>query len=297
MSLAQAACISVPSANIVAGDLSTTVPLFGQLDPKTPVGLTPHPGIQRVLSSREVFGIATRYGLSFPAGEAAPSLCVQRKGRPLSAEELRPVLLSALKIPDVQLDILEISARQVPPGHLDFRREGLNRAPKGDPQIPVIWQGRLIYDGQHSLAVWVKVRLAVTREIVVATEQIPAGSVIGSAQIQSVLKRQFPLPELSTGSQLTTKQITGMVARRTLALGERIVLTALEAPRDVGRGQTVHVHVIDGGATISLDGVAESSGNRGETIVVHNPSSGKNFRALIEGPNQVVVQLATGGSL
>ena len=295
--LARAACISVPSSNIVARDISRAVPLFQQLDPETPIGFTPFPGIQRVLSSRELFGIAARYGLSFPPGETAPSVCVQRAVRTLSAPELKPVLLSALGIPAVQMEILEVSSQLVPPGRLEFRREGLNRPPGGNPQSPVIWRGRLVYDGQHSLAIWAKVRLAVSRQMVAAVEEIPAGTAIRPDQIKSIVSPQFPELESSSNPQLTTEKMVGMVARRRIAAGGTIEASALEYAKDISRGETVHVSVIDGGATISLDGVAEASGNKGQTIVVHNPSNGKNFRALIAGKGQVVVRLASGAVL
>jgi len=58
----------------------------------------------------------------------------------------------------------------------------------------------------------------------------------------------------------------------------------------VFRGETVHVQAIDGGASIRFDAIAQSSGQKGEVIMVHNPSSGRNFRALIEGPEQVAVR-------
>ena len=295
--VAHGACISVNAPNIMTRDLAAAVPLFAQIDPEISIEFTPYPGTQRVLSSHELLTIATRFGLSFPVGERAPSLCVQRAVHLLSATEVRPVLLAGLGIPDVQMEILEISAQPVPPGQLEFRREGLNQPRSGDPQIPVIWRGRLVYDGRHSLAIWVKVRVAVNRETLVAAQEIPAGTVIGASQVQNIMTRRFPTLESSSNSQLTIRRTVGMVARRTFVAGETIVLAGLEAAKDVKRGQTVRVLVVDGGATISLDGVAESSGNKGETIIIRNPSSGRNFRALVKGPRQVVVRPTPGGAL
>jgi flagella basal body P-ring formation protein FlgA len=287
--LARAACLSVPSPKIVARDIARAVPLFEELDPETPIGFAPFPGTQRVLSSREIFLIAAGHGLFFPAGAPAPSLCVQRAVRLVTAEEMRPVLLSALGVPDVQMEILEVSDQLVPPGQLEFRREELNRPPKDDPQNPVIWRGQFVYDGQHSLAVWAKVRLAVSRDVVVASEDISAGAVIRTEQVKTIVSHQFPslLPALN--APLTMEQIAGKMARRAIATGERIVASALEDAKDVVRGETVHVRVVDGAATITLDGVAQSSGAKGESILVHNPSSGRDFRAFIQGRGRAIV--------
>lgn len=288
-SLARAVCVSVPASEIVARDIAGAVPLFEQIAPETPIGFASFPGTQRVLSSRELFLIAANHGLSFPSGAPAPSLCVQRAVRLLSVEEVRPVLLSALGVPDVQMEILEISDQPVPPGRLEFRREELNSPRNSDPQNPVIWRGQFIYDGQHSLAVWAKVRLAVSRDVVVASEDIPAGSIIRHGQAKTIVSQQFPSLETSLNSPPALEQITGKMARRTIAAGERIVASVLEDAKDVIRGETVHVKVVDGAATITLDAVAQSSGIKGENIIVHNPSSGRNFRALVEARGRVIV--------
>jgi flagella basal body P-ring formation protein FlgA len=271
--------------------------MFDQLDAETFIGFTPFPGTERVLSSHDIFLAGARYGLFFPPGAPAPSVCVRRAVRRLSAEEVRSALMTALGVPDIQLEILEISSQLVPPGQLDFRHEELNRPRNGNPQVPVIWRGRLIFDGRHGLAVWARVRMAVNRESTVAAEEIPVGSVIRSNQVRIVSGLQFPTFESSLNSPSSVGQIVGKRARRALALGERITTGVLEDPKDVFRGETVRVHVVDGGTTITLDGIAQSSGNKGETIVVHNPSSGKNFRGVIEEQREVVVHPTTGAAL
>jgi flagella basal body P-ring formation protein FlgA len=287
--LARGACVSVPFSKIAARDIARSVPLFEQLDPETPIGFAPFPGTQHVLSSRELFLIAAGHGLSFPAGAPAPSLCVQRAVRLLTAEEMRPVLLSALGVPDVQMEILEVSDQLVPPGRLEFRREELNRPRMDDPQSPVIWRGQFIYDGQHSLSIWAKVRMAVSRDVVVASQDISAGAVIRVEQVKTIVRHQFPALELALNAPPTMEQIAGKMARRTIATGERIVPSVLEDAKDVVRGETVHVKVVEGAATVTLDGVAQSSGAKGESILVHNPSSGRDFRALIEGRGRAIV--------
>src|SRR5579862_4138361 len=113
--LARAACVAVPSSKILARDLSNAIPLFQALDPGAIIGLAPLPGTVRVLSSRDIFLTARRYGLAFPGGETAPSLCVERMVRRLSIEEVRAALLSALDIVGARLEILEFSNQPLPP--------------------------------------------------------------------------------------------------------------------------------------------------------------------------------------
>jgi flagella basal body P-ring formation protein FlgA len=285
--MAQAACVAVPSGNILARDVSTAIPMFQALDPDTILGFAPFPGAVRLLSSRDVAFIGRRYGLAVPAGETAPSVCVERTVRHLSGEEVRAALLSALAIADVRLEVLEFSNQPFPPGRLEFPCAGLNKPPDNNPATPVIWRGNLIYDMQRSLAVWARVRISVDREVQLATETIPKGAVIRSDEVVTTRVRQFPtLGPSRRGPSL----IAGKIARRTLAAGQPIPAEALDDPKDVLQGETVHVEAIDGGASIRFDGVAQSSGLKGEMVTIHNPASGRNFKALIEGRQQVVVR-------
>jgi flagella basal body P-ring formation protein FlgA len=284
--LARAACIAVPSSHLFARDLSMTIPLFQELDPDTIIGFAPFPGTVRVLSSHDVALTARRYGLAFPPGEIAPSACVERILRHLSLDEMRLALLSALDITGVQLEILDFSNQALPPGQLSFQRALLNKPPGDNPQASVIWRGKLIYDDRRSLVVWAKIRVSVDRKMFVAKETIPKGTVIRADQIATTRVRQFPAIESATGSPLV---VVGKVARRTLVAGQPIGADELDTFKDVARGATVHVRAIDGGASIRFDAIAQASGQKGDIIMVHNPSSGRNFRALVEGQGQVVV--------
>ena len=291
---ATAACIAVPSDKILARDLSAAIPLFQALDPEAIIGFSPFPGTERVLSSRELLLTARRYGLAFPAGEPAPSVCVQRIVHSLSIEELRAALLSALDNPEARLEILEFSNKPVPPGRLVFQLATVNKPLGSDPQTPVIWPGKLMYDDQHSLSVWAKVRISVDREVFLSKETIPKGQVILAEQIATTRIPQFPSPH---EPPLSVSSLVGKVARRTIPAGQRILLEALQDPMDVVKGETIHVKVVDGAATITLDAVAQSSGNKGETILVHNTSSGKSFRAVIEERGRVVAIPTPGSTL
>ena len=284
--LARAACVAVPSGNILVRDISTAIPLFQALDPDTVIGFAPFPGTIRVLSARDVLLIGRRYGLAPPPGEAAGSVCVERIVRYLSMEEVKAALLSALDIADVRLEVLEFSNQALPPGRLEFQHSGLNKPPRNNPETPVLWRGNLIYDDQRSLVVWAKVRISVVREIFLATETIPKGAVIRADQVASTPVRQFPSLEPSPNGP----SVIGKVARRALPAGQAIVAEALDDLQDVFRGEMVHVEAIEGGASIRFDAIAQSSGQKGEIILVHNPTSGRNFRALIEGREQVVVR-------
>jgi flagella basal body P-ring formation protein FlgA len=288
---ARAACISVPSDRILARHLSGAAPFFQGLDPETPVGFAPMPGTQRILPGRELIRLALRHGVDVTPGSVIPDLCVQRETHVISRDEMKAALFAALGIADADVELMEFTSQALPPGRLEFHRDTLNKPPLSAPESPVIWRGRLIYDGQHSAVVWARVRITVERPLLIAAEEIPAGSVIRANQVKITSGRQFPF---STQSMDSSEQVIGKVARRTIAAGQRIVPGALDASKEVARGEKVHVRVVDGLATLSFEGIAESAGKKGESILVHNPASGRNFRAIIEEKGKVVVRPVPG---
>jgi flagellar basal body P-ring formation protein FlgA len=288
---AHAACISVPSDRIVARDLAGAVAIFQGLDPETQVGFAPMPGTQRILAGRELILLAQRHGVVVSAGTIVADLCVQREAHVISKDEMKAALLAALGIADADLELIEFTSQALPPGRLEFQRGALNKPPPSAPESPIIWRGRLIYDGQHSAVVWAKVRITVERQVVIAAEEIPAGTVIRAEQIKSISGRQFPF---SAPSMDSIEQAIGKVTRRSIPAGQRIGSGALEDAKEVTRGEKVHVRVIDGLATLSFEGIAESAGKKGDSILVHNPASGRNFRAVIEEKGKVVVRPSPG---
>ena len=288
---ARAACISVPSDRILARHLAGAVALFQGLDPETPVGFAPMPGTQRILSGHELVLLAQRHGVLVIPGAVIPDVCVQREAQVILRDEMKAALLAALAIADANLELLEFTSQALPPGRLEFQRTALNKPPPSAPESPVVWRGRLIYDGQHSVVVWARVRITVERPFLIAAEEIPAGVVVRANQVKITSGRQFPFSSPSMDSR---EQVIGKVARRTIVAGQRIVLGALEEPKEVARGERVHVRVVDGPATLSFEGIAESAGKKGESILVRNPASGRNFRAVVEEKGKVVVRPVPG---
>jgi flagella basal body P-ring formation protein FlgA len=204
---------------------------------------------------------------------------------------MRAALIEAINAPDAQVELLEFSSQPLPTGRLEFQRSTLSLPPPGAPETPVIWRGRLLYDGRHSAVVWAKVRIQVERTVCVAAEDIPAGAIIHDRQVKAIKTRQSPFAGIFIDSPV---EIIGKIARRGLREGQNFLPAMLEEPKDVAKGDVIQVRVIDGLATLSLDGIAQSSGNKGDTILVHNSASGRNFRAVVEEKGKAVVHYGSG---
>jgi flagella basal body P-ring formation protein FlgA len=288
--VAQAGCVAVSSDRILARDLRDALPLFKGVDPETSLGFAPRPGVRRILSARDLSLIAQKHGLDLGGGIIS-SICVERAMRPISPEEMRAALLSAIGVTDVDLEVLEFSREPQPSGRLDFKPVQLGRPLGDNPEIPVIWRGSLRYDSQSTIPVWARVKISVGSFLLVAAEDIHAGTVIKATQVKQVRGRQFPFLPLSIQSP---EAIIGKIARRNIPAGQKFGPGSLDETTEISRGDKVRVRVVDGSATLSLDAVAQSSGKKGESILVHNPSTGKNFRAIVEEKGSVTVRSSPG---
>ena len=289
--LAHAGCIAVSSDRIVAGDISPDVPLFRSLNATTLVGFSPLPGTQRILTKRELTAIALRHHLVFPGDNDIRDLCVERDVRSLSGEDIKAALISALGGAAANIELIEWSSQVLPAGRLEFTRAGLSKPPMAAPESPVIWRGKLIYDGRRSAAVWARVRITAERTIFTAAESIPVGSAIRADQVKSAKVKQFPFAGSAFDS---VAAIAGKIARQSILAGHEFVPSALEDPKEVNKGDQVHVSVVDGAASLSLSAIAGSSGKKGDTILIHNPATGRNFRAVVEEKGQVIVRPSPG---
>jgi len=291
VALANSACIPAAAARIVAADLRDAVPLFGFLDPATPLAFAPLPGTQRILRARELALILRRYGIAIDAGTRMQDVCVEREVHPITSFDMKAALVTALGLADADIDLIDFSGQGLPPGQLEFHRENLNKPPEAAPLTPVIWRGRLVYDERRSAAIWAKVRISVEVAWFAASENIAAGAVIRSGQVQTIGGRQFPYRPPSLPS---TASIIGKVARRNIVTGERFAPGLVDDPTDIQKGDEVHVRVREGLAWLSLDAVARSSGRKGDTILVFNPSSGRNFRAVVLEKGEAAVLPSPG---
>ena len=286
-----AGCVRVSSNTIFARDIADVAPQFKSLSPETAIGFAPTPGLDRILSARELIAIARQQGLEIEPGASMPSICVERAVHPIDVHELTQALTAALGVPDAHLTILDFSKQPVPEGRLEFSLSGLSKPPEATPAAPVIWRGRFVYEGQRSLSFWAKISLTVERPALVASEPIASGAILRAEQLGIRTTTQFPFAARPLDS---IPQAAGKTARRTIPAGQLIVASALADSEDVARGETVRVQVVDGLALLTLDAVAESSGCKGDPVMLRNPASGRTFRGIVEGRGKAIVRPASG---
>ena len=103
--------------------------------------------------------------------------------------------------------------------------------------------------------------------------------------------RPFPCP---ASAVLSRSEVIGKITHRNIPAGQAILSTALDARREVNRGDRVRVKVDGGSAILSFEAQAETAGIPGDTVLVKNPTSGRSFRARVEGEGFVSVHCPLG---
>ncbi len=262
------ACTLIDGPDITGRDLAVANPAFAYLDPESIVAPSPIPGVKRLMKvSNE-------------------ELCFERKTRILTRDDLLPVLESALRTAAVSpreasasplnITILDFTRTPIPTGILEFRRAGLDN--NG------LWRGHVKYDGNHTISLWVKVRVTTEQTWIEALQPLPPGKPIEVAQVASRTGPRSPFGPAPIGA---VDLAAGRIPLRAIKPGEPIFPAMLSTPHDVERGETVRVDVASGEAKISFDAVAQSSGRVGETVLIRNPENGRYFQARVDARGKV----------
>jgi len=275
-----AQCLPVSGRQISAGDMARAVPVFSAVAPELVLGDAPALGGRRTYGAAELGRLARRFGLPMDPGLEA---CFVRPLETLSRERIATVLGTVM--PAARIQVVDFGRQPVPPGELRFSLSGLETGPA--KSAPLLWRGAVCLPGQSDFPVWAKVRVQVSGKRAIAAEALAPGLRIVPAQLREEVYEGPPgFPDLS--------QVVGREPRRPIAAGSAIESLWIEEPPEVQRGERVQVEIRSGRTRILLEGQAQSSGRRGQTVEVRNPGNGRILRAIVTDRGRVVVT-APGG--
>jgi len=274
-SIALSACLAVGSGSdhVLARDLSAAWPELAAIDPSTPLAYAPAPGVSRVFHAADLHQLAVRFSLP-PAPDH--EICVVRPVSPLDPDRMLEAMRRTL--PDARIEIVDRSRQPAPEGDLEFPLTGLHNG--------ALWNGSVRYAGNRRFAVWARVKVLASLPRVVALADLPPDRPVDPSQVKLETRDEFPL---AGNFASTLDQVTGKWPRIAIRAGAEIRTDQLVEPRDVSRGQVVKVEVTGTAAHLECEGIAESSGARGEMISVRNRDSGRRFRARVTGSGRVSV--------
>jgi flagella basal body P-ring formation protein FlgA len=274
-------CQAIDRDYIVARDVAAVIPAFAHLPADFNFGYVALNGDPRILRAVDLQNIARNRGVELAA---VPSdICFKRRTFIPSTEQIREAMTAGLGIPGAKIEIVSSNQHSAPSGEVVFPREGLQFS---ENQKDLLWRGYVRYGEDRRFDTWAKVRISAVVTRVVATANIPAGKPIQASQLRLETGEDSPLDETAVRE---LADAAGFVAKTTLRKAAVIRKNQIERPPDVARGDLVTVLVFEGAAHLSLEARAQQDGVKGASILVRNPSSGKDFRAQVTGKDQVAI--------
>lgn len=276
---ALAPCHPIATDRIYGRDLASALPAFSPVPKDLPIGLAPFPGQQRLFRAGELQRIATNYGIPV---EAAQPVCFAWPMTPLSADRVQAAMAQTLAGRNPQVEIVELSKVDIPPGEINFPLTGLAGVSDG----PVLWRGSVTFAEKRIFTIWARVRVKVREPRVVAAQTLKPGEEIRPDQLhldtyEGPLTREAYLREITA--------VAGSTARNSVAAGVALTPVLLRERLQVERGDLVQVVVELKQTRLEAQGVAEESGAKGSLITVRNARSGRKFRARVEDRGKVLV--------
>jgi len=276
MPAAAASCVAVDHDRIVAADVAAAIPGFASIAPDATLGFAPLAGARRLITGRELAAFAKREGV--PLDTPAAGVCVERAAAPLTAERVAAGIRTALGADDARIEVLDFSREPAPAGEIVFPAAGLLLNP-ARTDGSAFWRGYVKYDGQHTLAVWARIRVLARRDMVAARHEIALGRKIERGDLEIVSRELFPSPAYVSDPAVAA----GSIALKNIAAGELLTGRAFETAPEVDKGDVVRVTATSGAAQITFDAIAEGRGRKGERILLLNPESHKTFHGVVAG--------------
>jgi flagella basal body P-ring formation protein FlgA len=277
-------CIEVAGDRIRAGDIASSVPEFSNRPPDTEIAISPLPGAVRQLRAVELSRV-----LGSPV---AGGVCVVRRTRTLTVDEIVAAMRGSISDPNVRFSIVDFSHSAVPLGVVEFPLSGLTQGTNPSSPTPVIWRGRVRYDAGRTAAVWARVTVSTTSQVLVARRQIRAGEALTPADVE---EKTIDYPSLMPPQAINLEMLANSETSRDTPRGVIIERSMLRARAAVRKGDTIRVAVKSPGAELRFDTTAASTARVGDRVLVRNPLNGRLVSAIVRGDCQAAIELGETG--
>ncbi len=280
LALALETCAAVTGEHITARDAARADARFGRIAPDTILGLSPNPGVRRVLGAAE---LSRHTELGEPVSICFEYATVPAEAGPLLEALRQAVLVRYPEASTWRFRLIDYARHRVPTGPVRFT---LSSIAPNRPDGTLLARGSIPYAEGRSFPVWVHVKIEAPMKRVLARRALTRALPITLADIE---ERETLEPAPPRSNPIGAAEVAGKMPTRDIAAGTAIEIHSLRTAPQVSRGEPVTVEVVSGLAKLSFEGRAEASGREGDRIAVLNPATGRRFVALVQGARKAVV--------
>lgn len=257
------------------------------------LGPAPAPGGRIIVEAAQLAAIARQFGVDWRSLSPADRIVLDRPGRALPRDQALEAIRAGLATAGAEMEGAEIELPGFAPPLLPV--ESTARPVATDVAYDAA-SGRFTAvlsvagEGTEAVSMRVAGRVLATVELPLATARVPAGAVIGPADLRNGRVRAAGLPPALLRDP---QQAIGMAVKHALSPGQPVALAELERPALVQKGALVQIDLDSPGLILSARGQATEPGALGDRIRVLNPTSRAIVLAEIIGPGRVRVEPET----
>lgn len=236
---------------------------------------SPAPGTRRWITAAEL----RQWGLAPRLDVGAPGICLERRLKPLQSEAVRLQIESALQSARGKVQLLGVTSIQpalFTEGELSMPPAGFQLLSANEGVCSFLWRGSIEYDTHSRTPVRVLGRYRSETVRFVAKRDLLAGDDLNAIDYERISEPGCPHDSVGT------KPLEGAILRRDVRKGAAIEASMLKAPAVVEEGSVIRVMASAGGASVSVEAVAEATGRQGENVFVRIRESGKRIRVLLK---------------
>lgn len=257
------------------------------------LGYAPAPGYSRLLDGQRVAADLRQLMPSVqfqvtgaPRCRVTPEVVTLTAARLL--QEADSALRGALEGEDVRITTsAQLADLQVPAPQeaMELRarlRDGAPRA--GAWSVPV----EILVDGEVYRTVWTRWEVELWERRHVLRHSVRAGQNLSSADFELV---RVPVGSRSAHQALAPAALGDATARRALAKGAVVTDRDVERRVVIARGETIYLEVLRGRLRVRCLATALRDAHVGDHLPVRIQTSGKEFTALVTGPDSVELRL------
>lgn len=142
-------------------------------------------------------------------------------------------------------------------------------------------------DGKVVKNMTLSIDLEALAPVAIAADDLPRGTILTPEDLTMVT---MDLATLRSPC-LDAQELVGKKLRRSIRMGAPFMLSALETPPLVKRGDMVTITASKGSLTVTARGLAQENGSADDTIRVKNINSQKEIFCRVTAPSAVEVEL------